>query len=214
MGFLESEAILVAPGGLEVIRIVGGLRGVEADNALDGVLFAVGLDQHGIGREVDSIGFEDGMIGHFARRFQVLVQQRRRHGQGFAGVIEAGLVGGIDGKLLGDVHVLAGEVADGVVVLGVAQAAGQDDSWVAGGLLYFFRADGGYPVDDLLRFGGGRGRHRLGRHFLGSLVSPPAGPNGRSRRSPCPRWCRTSGRIAPGPFCRYGKPRSICRQRV
>ncbi len=71
---------MVAPGGLEVIRVVGGLGLVEADDALDGVLFAVGFDQHGVGREVDSIGFEDGVIGYFAGGLQILVQQGRGHG--------------------------------------------------------------------------------------------------------------------------------------
>ncbi len=75
-------------------------------------------------------------------------------------------------------HVLAGEVADGVVVLGVAKAAGQDDSWVSGGLLDFGGADGGYPVDDLLGFGCRRGRHGLGGHFLRFEPLGQEGPTG------------------------------------
>ena len=73
MGFLKGDSILVAPGGLEIIRVVGGLCFVKAHNALDGVLFPIGLYQHGIGREVDSVWFQNRMIGHFASRLQVLI---------------------------------------------------------------------------------------------------------------------------------------------
>ena len=50
----QRGTILEAPGGLEVIRIVGGLALVEIDDPLDGVFVAIGLHQHRIGREIDS----------------------------------------------------------------------------------------------------------------------------------------------------------------
>ncbi len=106
------------------------------------------------------------MIGHFARGLQILVQQRRRHGQRLAGIVEAGGIGRIDGKLAGELHVLAGEIADGVVVFGVAQAARQHGPGIARGLLHLFRAHGLNPVDDLLARFRRRRRHGLGRHLL------------------------------------------------
>src|SRR3981081_3252631 len=47
--------------------------------------------------------------------------------RGGAGVVEARLVGGIHGKLFGGADVDAREIADGVVVFGVAQAAREHD---------------------------------------------------------------------------------------
>ncbi len=169
-GLPSAARCLIAPGGLEVIRVIGGLRAVEIDDALDGVFVAIGLDQHRIRREIDSVGRQHHVIGHFARGLQVLVQQRRRHGERFAGVVEAGGIGRIHRKLARGLHVLAGEVADGVVVFGVAQAARQHQSRIAGVLAHLFRAHGLNPVDHLLARLRGRLRHRLGRHLLAPSV--------------------------------------------
>ena len=70
----------------------------------------------------------------------------------FTGVIEARGIGGIDGKLARDLHVLAGQIANGVVVFGVAQAASQHQTRIAGGLLHVFGAQRLNPIDHLLAF--------------------------------------------------------------
>ena len=120
----------------KVIRVIGRLAVVEIDDALDRVLLAVRLDQHRIRREVDAVGRQHHVIGHFARGLQILVQQRGRHGQRFAGVVEARRIGRIHRKLPRELHVLAGEIANRVVVLGVAQPARQHQPGIARGLLY------------------------------------------------------------------------------
>ena len=71
------------------------------------------------------------MIGDVARRLQILVQQRGGHGQRLAGIIEARRIGRIDRKLARRAHIRARQVADGVVVFGVAQAARQHGARIA-----------------------------------------------------------------------------------
>ena len=165
-------AIAIAPGGLEIIGKAGRLGLVEGDDALDGILVAIAFHPHEIGREIDAIGREHRMVGDLARALQIFVQQRRRHGQRLAGIVEAGGVGGIDRELAGDLHVLAGQVADGVVVLGVAQTARQHDAGIAAQPPDLLGAhvmhEGDDLVDRLLR----RLRHRLGRHLM---IGQPVG---------------------------------------
>ncbi len=122
-------------------------------------------------REDESIGREDHVIRHFARGLQVLVQQRGRHGQGFAGVIEAGRIGRIHRKLPGGTDVHARQVADRVVVLGVAEPAGQHQAGIACILGRLTRAHGPDPENHLLTGVRRRlfcllWRHLLGRKFL------------------------------------------------
>ena len=158
--------MLEAPGRLEIVRVIGGLALVEIDDPLDGVLLAVRLDQHRMRREVEPVGREHHVIRHFARGLQILVQQRGRHGQRLAGVVEAGGVGRVDGKLARGTHVDAGQVADGVVVLGVAQPARQHQSGIARVLSRLARAHRLDPVDHLLAGFGGRLFYRSRRHLL------------------------------------------------
>ena len=121
----------------------------------------------GWGAKSNAVGREDHVIGHFARGLQILIEERGRHGQRLAGVVEAGGVGGIDGELAGGAHVDAGEVADGVVVLGVAEAARQHGTGIAGVLARFGGADVTDPVDDGLASFGGRLLDAFGRHLTG-----------------------------------------------
>ena len=106
------------------------------------------------------------MIRHFAGGAQVLVQQRGRHGQRFARIVETRRIGRIHRKLAGHLHVLAGEIADRVVVLGAAQPARRDHSGIARRLLDLLRAQGLDPLDYVLPRRLGRRWNRLGRHFL------------------------------------------------
>ena len=53
----------------------------------------------GYGAKSMRIGRQNHVIGHFARGLQILIQQRGRHGQRFAGVIETRGIGRIDRKL-------------------------------------------------------------------------------------------------------------------
>jgi hypothetical protein len=101
-------------------------------------------------REIEAVGREHHVIAHFARGLQVLIEQRGRHGERFAGIVEALGIGGVDGKFARGLDIDAGEIADGVVVLGVTQAARQHDPGVAGVLARFLGAHGFDPVDHLL----------------------------------------------------------------
>ena len=65
------------------------------------------------------------MIAHFTSRLQILLQQRRRHGERFARIVETRRIGRIHRKLPRGPHVYAGEIANRVVVFGIAQAPRQ-----------------------------------------------------------------------------------------
>ena len=67
IGFTEERTVFVAPGSFEVSGVVGGLPQVEIDDALDGVAVAVGLDEHGVRREIEPIGSEHHVVAHRAR---------------------------------------------------------------------------------------------------------------------------------------------------
>ena len=107
------------------------------------------------------------MIGDVAGGLQILGQQRRRHGEGLAGIVEAGGVGGIDRELARDFQVLPRQVADGVAIFGIRQASGQHDAGITGGALDLLGADGFDKGHDLVHLVLRRRLHRLGRHFLG-----------------------------------------------
>ena len=123
------------PSRREVIGEVGRLTLVEIDDPQDAVLVAIRVDPHRMAREGDPIQIQDGVVRHTAGSAEVLLHQRGRHRQRLAGIVEAFLVGRIDGELLGRPQVHTGQVADGVVVFGVAQPARQHRSGITGMLL-------------------------------------------------------------------------------
>ena len=174
----QSGLVLEAPCGLKVIRVIGGLALVEVHDPLDRILFAIRLDQHGVRSEVEPIGRKDHAIPHFARRLQVLIQQRRRHGQRFAGVVETRRVGGIHGELPRGADVHASQVPDGVVVFRVAQPARQHGPRIARILPRLIRAHGLDPIDHLLADFRRRLRKLLGRHLFRRKLLEDACPSG------------------------------------
>ena len=121
---------------------------VEVDDALDAVLVAVGVGHHRMRREDETLGLEDDVVGDQPGRRQVLLQEGRRHGERFARVVEAGLVGGIDRELAGRPDVHSGQVANRVIELGIAQPAGQDGARIAGVALGLTVAQVADPGDD------------------------------------------------------------------
>jgi hypothetical protein len=121
---------------------------VEVDNADHAVPVAVGVGDHRVRREDEAIRLQDCVVGDQPRRRQVLLQERRRHDQRLARVVEAGFVGGIDRELPGRADVDTRQVADRVVELGVAQAPGQDGARVAGVSHRFLVAQVSNPGDD------------------------------------------------------------------
>ncbi len=164
--FPKSLAVSETPGSLKVSRVIGRLLRVEAENAPNGILLAICLDQHRMRREVNAVRRQNGMVGHFSGSLHILVQQRRRHGQRFPGIIEACGIGRIYGKLARDLHVLAREIANRIVILGVAEPSRQNNSRITRELPYLFRAHSLNPGDYLLcRFRRWR-RQRLGRHLV------------------------------------------------
>ena len=140
--------MLEPPGGQEIVGVVGLLPLVEIDDPPHAVLVAVGVGDHRVRREGEALGFQDEVFGDPPRRLQVLLQQGRRHRQRFRRVVEAGLVGGVDGELPRRADVDARQVADGVVVLGVAQPTRQDRAGIARVSLRLVLAERLDPVDD------------------------------------------------------------------
>ena len=148
--FTEHRPMLVDPRGPEVIGVIGVLTIVEIDDLLDAVLIPIGLDEHLIRCERESVRVEEHVIRYAPRRLQVLGQERRRHRQRLAGVVEPRLVGGIDGKLARRTHVDAGQIADRVVVFRIAQPACEDNARIAVVFARLGRPRRLDPVDDLL----------------------------------------------------------------
>ena len=203
-GFPSADAVLEAPGGLEVVGVIGGLALIEVDNPLDGVLLAVRLHQHGMRREVEPVGSQHHVIAHFARRLQVLIQQGGRHGQRFAGVIEAGRVRRVHRKLARGTNVHAGEVADGVVVLGIAEAAHQHRPGIAIVLLRLVGRTAWTQSITCWRASAGRLRQRLRRHLFGGQSLQHQGPARIVVDHGRPLWSKAEDRTAPPGFRRHG----------
>jgi hypothetical protein len=108
------------------------------------------------------------VISDAAGRFEIFLEQSRRHGERFARVVEAGGVGGVDGELSGGSNVDAGEVSNRVVVFGVAEPAREHRAGVASVLAGEMRTEGANPVDHRRSLGGRRvARRFLGRHLFG-----------------------------------------------
>jgi hypothetical protein len=169
--------VLVTPRGLEVGGEVRGLATVEVDDAEHRVFVAVGVDQHRVRGEGEALWGEHGGVGDLTGGGEVLLEEGGRHRQRFAGVVEAVAIGGIDGEFAGGPEVDAGEVVDGVIVLGVGQAAGEDGAGIAGvtgGLALSQVAD---PADDGLGLAGCRMLARLlRRHLAGFELVEDHGP--------------------------------------
>lgn len=160
--------MLKSPGGFEIVGVVGRLPFVEIDNSPDAVFVAIGIGDDGVWGEVDSVGVEDEVFADGACGGEILFDKGRRHGEGFAGVIESCEVGGVDWELASGPEVVAGEVADGVIVFGVAESAWWNRAGIACVAVAFVLAHGPNPIQDGFTFGGRRvSVGLLGRHFVG-----------------------------------------------
>lgn len=115
--------MLEAPSRFEVVGVVGRLTFVEIDNSADPVFVAIGIGYDGVWGEVDSVRMEDEVFADGACGGEVLFDEGRGHGEGFAGVIEPCDVGGVDRELASGPEVVTGEITDSVVVFGVAETA-------------------------------------------------------------------------------------------
>ena len=126
VGLSQRRAILEAPRGLEIIRIIGRLAMVETHDALDRISCrdpSPPASDKARSRSRPGVRTMWSATPRAACRY--LFSSAGRHGQRFAGVVEARRIGRIHRKLPRRLHVLAGQVADGVVVFRVAQPAGQ-----------------------------------------------------------------------------------------
>src|ERR1700722_15825934 len=117
-------------------------------------------------REDESLRFENDVLGNLPCRGQVLLEQRWRHGERFTRIVETRLIGGIDRELACRSYVEPGEVADGVIELGVTPSPGQNGAGVAGIPLRLTGAQFPNPFDGGFSFLGLRLEFGLlGRHF-------------------------------------------------
>ncbi len=152
----------------EIVGEIDLMTVVKVDNAMHAILVAIGVGHHGMRRKDKAFGFQDDMIGHQSSRRQVLFEQRRRHREGFARVVETRFVRGIDRELPRRSNIDTCQIANGVIELRVAQAAGEDRPRVAGVALCLVVAQRANPGDDLGTFGRLRPlRSTFRRHLLG-----------------------------------------------
>ena len=176
---------VVLPSGQEVVGIIDLVPFVEIDDPLHAILVAVGVgdgrergeNQRGrFGGDEHSLGSfgrsswrqQHDVVGDVAGGGQVLLEQGGRHRQRFPGVVEASFVGRVDRELSRRADVDAGQIADGVVELRIAEPAGQHDARIAGIACRFLGPHRPQPGDDLGALGVGRLPGRvLGRHLPG-----------------------------------------------
>ena len=151
---------------------------IEIDDLMHSELVAVRFHQHRMRREGESVLLQVHVAGHFTCSGQILFQEGGRHRQRFAGVVEARRVGRIDRKFARRADVNARQIADRVVVLGIAEAARQHDAGVARIAARFLFADGMEPVDGRTPLLRRRMPRCLGRHLLRldalEYLAPPA----------------------------------------
>ena len=180
--------MLVTPRGDEIVAVVRVLLLVEIDDLVDRPAIAIGFDEHRVRRERDALRLEDHVVRDFARGLQILRQQRRRHRERLARIVEARLVRRIDGELARGLQILAGEIANGVVVLGVAQSPRQHKAGIAGVAPRFGLPHRVDPGDHgLALFGSRLRRRRRRRHLPGRAAC-------RARRAQC-SWSFTTAAI-------------------
>ncbi len=162
----QRGAMAIAPRGQKVIGVVQRLALVEIDDAVHRVLVAVFVRHDRVRREREAARHKHDVAGHEPGGVEVFLDQGGRHRQRLSRVVEARLVGGIHRKLLRRADVDPGQIADGVVVFGVAQPPREHDARIAGmacGLLGGHRLN---PLDDRLNLSGRRTLPRLsGRHL-------------------------------------------------
>ncbi len=127
----QFGSVLVTPGGQEVVGVVDLMPLVEVDDPPDAKLVAIGIRDCGMRREDETVRHQDQVVGDPSRRRQVFLDQSRRHRQRFARVVEPRLVRRIHGKLSGRPDVDAGQVANRVIELRIAEPVRQDRARVA-----------------------------------------------------------------------------------
>ncbi len=154
--------------GQEVIGVIDLVALVEVDDPLDAVLVPVGFGHDRMRREDEAAGFQHDVVGDQPRRRQVFLEEGGRHGERFARIVEAGLVGGVDGKLARRPNIDAGQVTNCVVKFGVAQTPCQHGPGVAGVALRLVVTQFPNPGDDRGALCRRRPSRRIfGRHLLG-----------------------------------------------
>src|SRR6185295_13254482 len=117
------------------------------------------------GREAEAVGQQHEARGDLLRGREVFLQQGGGEHEGVARVGEALAGGAVGRKVARGLEVDAGQVADRVVVLGVAEAADDDAAGVAGAGLGLDGEEVAGPGDDDLALLGGEGRALLGGHL-------------------------------------------------
>ena len=117
------------------------------------------------GREAEAVRQKHDVVGDLLGRVQVLAEQGRRHDERVAGVREAFARGAVRREIAGGLEVDAGQVADRVVVLGVAEAADDDAARVAGAGAGFGVEHGAHPGGDRAALLGARLGALLRRHL-------------------------------------------------
>ena len=156
----------IRPGRGEVGRIVDLVLFVEAQNRLFVKLLPVAEGHHRKRSELEAGGGQQDVIGDLLPRRVVFLEQVRRHHQGFAGIGEALARRRIDRKGSSRADIDPGQVANGVVVLGIAESSRRRSARIIrqlAGLDQQKLVDGGQEFG-ALRGGGLFGL--LGRHLL------------------------------------------------
>ena len=117
--------------------------------------------------KLESVRVEEHVIGDFARGLQIFIEQRRRHRQRLAGIIESSHIGRIHRELARGTNVDSRQIANAVVIFRVAEPTGKDDARIAVILACLDFPRGLNPIDHVLpRLIRGL-LHLPGRHLLG-----------------------------------------------
>ena len=139
--------MLISPGGQKIIRKVDFMTLVERDDLLDAVFVSISLGDHGMGSKLEALRCQNQVVRHEPRGGQVFLHQGRGHRQGLARVIKARFVCGIDGKLPRRPNIDSRQIANGIVVFGVAETSCQNGPWITGIASGFIFANGPHPID-------------------------------------------------------------------
>ena len=162
---LGLAAMAVAPGGFDIIADADRMGPVEVEDRLLGQLLALVVGRHRKRRERDPARLQNEVLGDELGRAEILVEQRRRHAESFAGVVEPLAAGRVDRKLRRRPDGHAGEIADRPIVFGVRQPTGRDESRVPRVLLRLDEQDRLDPFDGRIAFFQRRLQLVAGRHL-------------------------------------------------
>ena len=143
-------AMFEMPRRHEVVRIIQRLPLIKFHDALHTEFIPIRFGDDRMRCEFKTFRFQHEVLRDLPGCGEMFRQQCGWHRQGFAGIVEARFVGWIDRKLPRRADVHAGQIADGVIILGITQAPGRHGTRITRMTLRLIPAHGCAPFQDLL----------------------------------------------------------------